>query len=155
MKTLLVTSSILCLCLNQVHGADADFVVAAASSADRSVSWQSQSIVSGDFTCQGKREFAILGTKPKEIVVGVFRPPAVAPIDLLRYSGEVRNPKSAALATEPLDFDVKEFESQVGYLPDGLLPSKTCLGLNMSDQMIDSAHIYWHRRHKRFVSWSL
>ncbi len=85
----------------------------------------------------------------------VFRPPSLAPVDLLRYSGKVRNPKSAVLATESLDFDIREFERQVGYVPDGLQASKTCLGLNMSDQMIDSAHIYWHRKHKRFVSWSL
>ncbi len=155
MKHPLLTSFILYSFVSQAQNADVDLVVAAAMTADHSVTWQSKSVVSGDFTCQGMREFAILGTKPKEIVVGVFRPPSLAPVDLLRYSGEIRNPKSAVLATETLDFDVREFGSQVGYVPDGLQVSKTCLGLNMSDQMIDSAHIYWHRKHKRFVSWSL
>lgn len=58
------------------------------------------------------------------------------------------------LTTETLDFSVQEFERDVGPLPEGLRPSKTCLGLNMSDQEIDSVHIFWNRQSRRFDGWS-
>jgi hypothetical protein len=137
------------------QGIDHFNVFSAAVAADRSVGWQRKSILSGDFTCQGKQEYAILGTKPQQIVIAVFRPPSKQPVDMLRYSGTERRAASAVLAIESLDFDIKELEQSLGWLPDGLQPSKSCVGLNMSDKRIDSAHIYWHRKHRRFTSWSL
>ena len=155
MQTKLLTAAVLLLCVVQVRAGSDDFVFSAATSADRTVTWQRKSILAGDFTCHGKREFAVLGTKAKEIVVAVIRPPSRKPIDVLRYSGVARSPESAILTIEPLDFNLEELEQHVGYVPDGLEPSKTCQGLNMTDQMIDSAHIYWHRKKRRFESWSL
>ena len=137
------------------QGIDDFNVFSAAMTADRSVNWQKTSILSGDFTCQGKREYAILGTTPQQIVVAVFQPPSQQPVDILRYSGTARRAASAVLATESLDFNIKELEKSLGWLPDGLQPSKSCVGLNLSDKRIDSAHIYWHRKHRRFTSWSL
>ena len=155
MKQQLLTITLVMLVVSQAEGADDAFVLAAAMTADRSVTWQKKSILVGDFTCQGKREIAVLGTKAKEIVIAVFRPPSKKPVDVLRYSGIARTPESAILTIEPLDYDLKELEQHVGYVPDGLQTSKTCVGLNMTDQMIDSAHIYWHRKNRRFESWSL
>lgn len=155
MKHLLLTAALVLLAASRAQSADNSFVLSAATTADRSVSWQRKSILPGDFTCQGKREYAILGTKPKEIVIAIFRPPSKKPVDVLRYSGKARSPDSAILAIDSLDFDIKELEQHVGYVPDGLQPSKTCVGLNMTDQMVDSAHIYWHRENRRFESWSL
>ena len=155
MKTRRLTATLAMLVAGQVHGSEDLFVLAAAAASDSTVKWQRESVVSGDFTCQGKREFAVLGTKPKEIVVAVFRPPSKKPVDLMRFSGIARSPQSAVLAIESLDFSIKELEQHVGYLPDGIQPSKTCVGLNLSDQMVDSAHIYWHRKNHRFESWSL
>jgi hypothetical protein len=151
----LLITALLLLAIGQAHSKGNTFTLAAATSADNSVSWQEKSILSGDFTCHGKREYAILGTKPKEIVIAVFRPPAKQPVDILRYVGDARSPELAILTIESLDFDIKEMEQYVGSVPNGLQPSKTCLGLNMTDQMIDSAHIYWHRKNRRFESWSL
>ena len=136
-------------------GATEDFVLSAAKAADRTVTWQAKSILKADFTCQGKAEFAILGTSQIHIVVAVFRPPSKKPLEVLRYSATARSPESAILEIEPLDFDINELERDVGYIPDGLQPSKTCVGLNMTDQMSDSAHIYWHRQRKRFENWVL
>ena len=146
---------LLLLGISLAQAADESFVLSAAKTADRTVKWQEKSILRGDFTCRGATEFAILGTTPKEIVVAVFRLPSRKPVDLLRYSGTARNPETAILTIEPLDFDIKQLEQDIGYVPDGLQSSKTCLGLNMTDQMIDSAHIYWHRKNRRFESWSL
>lgn len=133
---------------------EASWVVDAAKRADPSVSWQAKTVLNGNFTCQGKIEFAILGTSTKEIVIAVISTEKGKPIDVIRFSGVARSTKSAILAIEPLDFTIDEFKREVGELPDGLRPSKTCVGLNMSDEMIDSAHIFWHRKAKRFESWS-
>lgn len=59
------------------------------------------------------------------------------------------------LSKEDLDFEVAELESEVGELPEGLQPSKTCFGLNLSDGKTDSAHIFWDRKTGRLESWSL
>ena len=74
---------------------------------------------------------------------------------MLLYSGIERRASSAVLTVSSLDYDMKKLEQSLGWLPDGLQRSKTCLGLNLSDQLIDSIHIYWHRSHGRFESWSL
>ena len=56
------------------------------------------------------------------------------------------------LTTEGLDFDPKE---DLGYILPGFQRSKTCKGLDLSDDQIDSRHIYWNRELHRFDSWSL
>ena len=61
---------------------------------------------------------------------------------------------TAVLALEELDFDVKQFEKELGFLPPGMRRSKTCMGLNLSDGKVDSAHIYWNHAAKRFGDWS-
>ena len=154
-KPLLLTAVLVLAASGRARGGEAFPVYSAAVAADRSVRWQRPSILSGDFTCQGKREYAILGTKPQQIVVAIFQPPSLKPVDILLYSGTERHAASAVLAIEPLSFDLKQLEQSLGWLPDGLQPSNTCVGLNLSDQRIDSAHIYWHRKLRRFQSWSL
>lgn len=145
---------ITCSAANGAGISDEAFATAAAKRADDTVLWQPKSVISGNFTCRGRKEFAILGTSSKEIVIAVFARGVAKPIDLMRFSGIARSPDSAILSIEPLDFTIDEFEREVGTVPDGLVPSKTCVGLNMTDQMIDSAHIYWHRKNGRFESWS-
>ena len=54
-----------------------------------------------------------------------------------------------------LDSLADPFKSEVGELPEGLRPSRTCKGLNLSDGKVDSAHIYWNRKARRFDDWSL
>lgn len=56
------------------------------------------------------------------------------------------------IAIEDLDFEPKQMR-EVGMVPPGLRPSKTCMGLNLSDGNVDSAHIYWNREAKRFDDW--
>ncbi len=155
MKYHLLTVSLLLFGIGGVsQAADETFVLSAAKTADRKVRWQDKSLLRGDFTCRGASEFAILGTTPTEIAIAVFRPPSRKPLALLRFSGTARNPGAATLTIEPLDFDIKQLEQDIGFVPDGLQSSKTCLGLNLTDQEIDSAHIYWHRKNRRFESWS-
>lgn len=128
-------------------------VASAAKKAYPKADWQAQSVIYGNFSCRGRNEIAILGTSKTEIVVAVFLNGLERKPEILRYSAKARAAESAVLTTEPLDFKVEDFEKEVGPLPEGLHPSKTCLGLNMSDQRIDSAHIYWNRKARRFDDW--
>lgn len=120
------------------------------------VSWKVESVVAGDFTCRGRQsEYAILGTSKTEIVIAVFASGQSKPVDSMRFPASSRDPKSAVLSKEDLDFEVAELQREVGPLPEGLQPSKTCIGLNLSDGLVDSAHIFWNRKTGRLDSWSL
>jgi len=114
------------------------------------VSWRAKSVVTADFTCSGRMQTAILGVSKTEIVVAVFLNGTNNRPEVLRYSARVRNPVTAALKAEGLDFDPKE---DSGYDLPGLQRSMTCKGLNLSDGEIDSAHIYWNRVSRRLEDW--
>ena len=107
---------------------------------------------SGNFTCQNRKEQAILGVGESEIVIAVFVNGLGARPEVLRYSGHARNPKTAELKIENLDYDPKDV---IGSDLDGFSRSKTCNGLNLSDGEKDSAHIYWNYKSHRFEDWTL
>jgi hypothetical protein len=125
-------------------------IEAAAAKYFPDVSWRGKSVVAADFTCRGRKEWAILGASRSEIVVAVFlkgpnRPPVVV------HRDSVRNRTYANLKTEDLDFEPKD---DPGYVLPGFRRSKTCKGLNVTDNMIDSAHIYWNHEARQFDNWS-
>jgi hypothetical protein len=114
--------------------------------------WQRRSVVSGNFSCHGRKEQAILGVTASEIVIAVFVNGLDMRPEVLRYSGKARNPKTAELKIEDLDYDPKEM---IGSDLDGFKRSKSCKGLNLSDGETDSAHIYWNHKLQRFEDWTL
>jgi hypothetical protein len=116
------------------------------------VVWRPGSVVTGDFTCRGRREHAILGVTESEIVIAVFPNGLSARPLFLRYSTRARNPKTAELTIEDLDYDPKQ---DIGYELRGFRRSKSCKGLNLADGLTDSAHIYWNRDSHRFEDWTL
>ena len=116
------------------------------------VAWQRRSIVSGNFSCHGRKEAAILGVSASEIVIAVFVNGLNVRPEVLRYSGKVRNPRTVELKIEGLDYDSKEIN---GSDLDGFKRSKSCKGLNLSDGEKDSAHIYWNHKSQRFDDWTL
>lgn len=152
-------SSLVCLlllfCVPLRAFAQVPATVAAAAKFAPGVMWKPDSTVVGDFSCRGRVERAILGTSKSAIVVAIFLGALTTPPKILRYSASARDPAAAELKTEDLDFEPKRFESEVGYIPDGLRPSKTCKGLNLTDGKIDSAHIYWNHNAKQFSDWVL
>jgi hypothetical protein len=115
------------------------------------VSWHAESVMTGDFNCRGRKEKAILGTSQSEIVVAVFLDGTNRRPEVLRYSAKVRDPASARLTTEDLDFDSQE---ELGYILPGFQRSKSCQGLNLSDGLKDSAHIYWNHDSRKFDDWT-
>jgi hypothetical protein len=147
LKPLVVAASLLA-------AVEAPSITTAATKFLPGVTWRSQSILTADFSCRGRREQAILGVTPKDIVIAVFLNGTAAPPEVLRYSGAVRGANEVKLTVESLDYDpIKDAGS--GALPPGFHRSRTCKGLNLTDEMIDSVHIYWNHDAKRFADWTL
>ena len=127
----------------------------AAARVEPAVTWQAASLVTGDFTCRGRVEHAVLGTGGDQIVVAVFTDGLAQAPQLLRFPTAMRDPATTTLAAESLDLDLDRLRVEIGIVPPGLRPSKTCKGLNLSDGKVDSAHIYWNHEAARFAAWSL
>ncbi len=126
-------------------------IIASATRFAPGFTWQSKSILTAEFDCSGRRQQAILGTNKTAIVILIFLDHIKSRPQILRYSGGARNPASAILTTESLDYDPK---AELGSNLPGFRRSKTCSGLNLSDGQIDSAHIYWNREAHRFSDWT-
>jgi hypothetical protein len=114
------------------------------------ISWRTTSVLAGDFSCRGGREQAILGTSRSEIVVAVFVNGINQRPEVLRYSTEMRDPATASLTAENLDYDPR---TEIGAPLQGFRRSRTCKGLNLSDGKVDAAHIYWNHDARRFEDW--
>ena len=126
----------------------------AASRAEPHVLWQLSSVVEGDFTCRGKPQTALLGATKSGFAVAVFTRSLKSRPDILRFEPDPRSIKSLNLMVDDLDFANDEYWQEVSALAPGLQASKTCKGLAVSDGEVDSLHIYWNVRAKRFEWWS-
>jgi hypothetical protein len=113
------------------------------------VTWRAASAVSANFSCRGPEEHAILGVTATGIVIAVFLNGPDERPEVLRYSASARDPREVKLTIEGLDYEPNQ---DTGPLP-GFRRSRTCKGLNLSDGMVDSAHIYWNHNAKRFDDW--
>jgi len=114
------------------------------------IQWRQNTVIRGDFSCQGQQQQAILGTTSSEIVIAVFLNGTNQPPEVLRYSAKARDASYAKLMIEDQDYDPKE---DPGYALPGFRRSKTCKGLNLSDGLVDSAHIYWNHDARQFDDW--
>ena len=148
--TRLLVTGILLVVTTQIATAQERLLIAAASKYATAVVWQPNSIVTGDFTCRGRRERAILGSNDTDIVIAAFVNGVSRRPEILRYSAQARSASVAQLTVEDLDYDPLEVFGRP--LP-GFKRSTTCKGLNLSDGLVDSAHIYWDREAKRFHDW--
>jgi hypothetical protein len=138
------------LAMAQVSATQRTAIVAAAKKAVPGVTWKADSIVTGDFTCRGHKEQAILGIGKREVVVAVFiNGPDKKPEILM---DEFHQPAETQLKTESLDYDPKE---GIGEVPEGFQRSKVCQGLNINDDRTDSFHVYWNHKSGEFDWWSL
>ena len=159
--------SVLIGCLPLAH-AQSGYVLNAAKKFLPAVEWKQESIVSLDFTCRGKRDFAIFGvaesedvqskvrTNPKEsasAVVAVFssglrRKPQV-------FRSSVTNTEFSRLTIEDNDLTTEDFKGIIGEVPEGYVFSKTCKSLNLADGERDALHIYWNKKRKIIGVWRL
>jgi hypothetical protein len=118
----------------------------AASKYIPGVTWQVNSTVTGDFTCSGHKQTAILGTTASDVVLAVFLSGINRKPEELRFN--IFRPELAQLTTEDLDYEL-DYE-----LP-GFRRSKSCMGLNVDDREVDPAHLYWNHDSNRFGMWRL
>src|SRR5215471_3625237 len=81
-------------------------IVSAANKYIPGVTWHSESVISGDFTCRGRIEQAILGITAQEIVIVVFINGLENRPEILR--DKVHTPADAELTIENLDYDPNE-----------------------------------------------
>ena len=101
-------------------------------------------------TCEGQPDYAIRGLDPKDIVIAVFINGIASTPEVIR--DQERSRDFARIRAESLDYDPKSF---LGEDLPGFQRSKTCKGLNLYDEMVDSLHLYWNRKTKQFEGWSL
>ena len=129
-------------------------VKAAASRFVSGIAWQESSVLTGDFSCSGKQQNAILGTSDKEIVVALFTQDLSKPPEVLRFASEERKPGEAKIRLEDSSLSKDEIETLSSAVPPGYRPSKTCKGVRLSDDSSEAAHIYWDHDARRFDSWT-
>ncbi len=134
------------LLLNARGASSQSTITSAVSKYIPKVVWQSRSIVTGDFTCEGHKQTAILGIPGSDVVVAVFLSGLNRKPEELRFN--IFQPKFARIQTETLDY---ELDSS---LP-GFHRSRSCQGLNVGDDEVDSAHLYWDHESHRFGMWRL
>jgi hypothetical protein len=121
-------------------------LIRAASRFVPGVTWKPKSVVVADFTCEGRKQQAILGvnTKHPVVVVAIFvRGTNTKPV-VFEFS---KSPKYARLEAESLDYELD-------YDLPGFRRSTTCKGLVVSDDEIDPSHLYWNHDAKVFGRWS-
>ncbi len=118
------------------------------------VVWSSTSIIEAEFSCRGRREFAILGKTEGSLFVAIFTRGVQSKPTVLTFSSARRDSHSIGIASEDMDFDPKGVDDDLGPPPKGMRPSKTCKGIALSDGDTDATHIYWNHQKKRFDSWS-
>lgn len=129
-------------------------VEAAARRFSPEISWQSRSVVSGDFSCKGRSEQAILGVAKGRVVVAIFTRELSGRPETVALEESVLDGGAVALAVESLDVDVVALERDLGWRPPGLRRSKSCVGLTLNDQQVDPVHVYWNRAAARLQTWS-
>jgi hypothetical protein len=146
-----VSLNVLLVLLSQMAGGREPSIRDAARKFVPGVTWQTRSVVTGDFSCRGLKEHAILGVSPTEIVIAAFLDGTNHPPEVLLYSTKAWSPSTAKMRIESLDYDPME---ELGYDLEGFQRSKICKGLNLRDLKTDSSHIYWNHESHGFDEWS-
>jgi len=116
-------------------------------------------IFTADINCDGYKDYALYGQVNNFVKVVVIHGPIVNKniFDTLKirfgFSGyqDVVPGKKFYFSLESLDFDI---EAAIGEV-EGFQRSKVCKGLNISDGMTDSFHIYYDHKMKQLVWWRL
>lgn len=132
-----------------LHGVPGTTVATAAKRFMPGVRWRADSVLHADFSCRGHQETAILGVSDTDIVIAVFLKGLAKRPEAIRYS-LARDTSSLHLTAEGRDWDPK---ADLGYTLPGFQRSKSCQGLNLADDEVDSAHIYWDHDSHRFEDW--
>ncbi|MEO5924923.1 MAG: hypothetical protein ABIR70_13975 [Bryobacteraceae bacterium] len=136
--------------------AQSKVVATAAARFQPEVTWQEKSVIHADFSCQGRREAAILGTTKETIVVAIFINGSAQKPELVTYPQDVFAPTwPLSIEIDGLDYNVKQRAEDLGTPLQGLQRSKTCKGIYLGNHQEDGIHIYWNRVMREFNEWRL
>lgn len=124
------------------------------------VKWDEKSIVRADINCDGKTDFAILGYETDVLYAMVILGDLSQTSNVDTLAIGLGNPssqshlcgKKAELNLESQEYDLTE---ELGENPEGFKKSKICKGLNVSDGLCDSFHLYWNHKTNSLGSWRL
>lgn len=133
-------------------GTESADLVRAVKKSHPEVICQAHRVLKANLTCLGHEDLAVLGTQETQTLIAILaKGRGKRPIVL-----EIDSDLSAASATftiESQDFAAGNGEpGDIGPLP-GFKRSKTCKGLRLDDDRIDSVHVYWNRSEGRFQTW--
>jgi hypothetical protein len=133
-------------------GEESADLVRAVKNSHPMVLWQAHRVLKANLTCLGHQDLAVLGTEETRTIIAILaKGRSKRPIVL-----EIDSDLSAASVTftvESQDFEIGDGKhGDVAPLP-GFKRSKTCKGLRLDDDRIDSVHIYWNRAESRFQTW--
>ncbi len=155
MKHILLTVAYFLL-LGVAHAAEPSTasVAAAAKRFSPATDWMANSVATGDFTCEGRVQHAILGRSRSGVVVAIFTNQLKSKPQLLRFEPDPRAAEGPELQLDDLSFEDEDFWKEVSSLAPGLRKSKTCKGLSIHGGERDALHIFWNLSRRRFETWS-
>ena len=116
--------------------------------------WRASTLLTGDFNCTGKVQYAMLGTSTKEIAVAIFANGLDQSPALLRFEAQGLSIIESKIRLDDYTLSAEEIAGLTGETPVGYRPSNNCHGVRLSDDRSDAAHIYWDYDNQRFDSWS-
>ena len=129
-------------------------VIAAAKRFSPGTNWFAKSVTTGDFTCKGRTQQAILGRSRSGLVVAIFTKHIGSRPDLLRFEPDLRAAEEPELQVDDLHFEDEELWKEVSSLAPGLRKSGTCKGLSIHGGERDALHIFWDLSRTRLETWS-
>lgn len=149
-----IAGVLVALACNLAAAAAETDVKAAAERFVADVAWQAQSVLTGDFSCAGQQQHAILGTSSTQIVVAVFTRGLARAPEVLRFDSSERKAAEAKIRLDDSTLTADEVRTLSGAVAPGYQASASCKGVRLSDDASDAAHIYWDHAAKHVDSWS-
>jgi hypothetical protein len=116
--------------------------------------WQTPALT-GDFRCDGKFGYALLGLTKTEALVIVFLEGLDHAPEKIAVTRDPLSDDPMTLSDYSLDISDNEFKEMIGAVPEGFRRSKHCKGLSLTDGDTDPYNFYWNKKIKSFSMWRL
>jgi len=147
---LLAASSLLCLLGGATHGQtkvpqDGQRALKVLESLEPKTSWRPETLLKGDFDCDGSKDYAFGGQKANRYIIGILKGPVKA--NSKHWVISFKSGKESQNSLCSLDARIN-LESR-----KDLKTRHKCKGIKLHDDLCDSFHIYWKKLMGRFV-WS-